>query len=301
MKKLILFLFMISLYAMESNAQDVPNGDFENWTTIGVGPAERPDYWQTTDSFSVNLIPPQHSVTKETSVVYSNTYAMRLTPFTYTIFNVPGVASNGSINTSTLQIIGGSPDTIRHQKLSGWYQFSPVGGDTWSIVVNLFKWNGTTRDTVASGSFVSSTSISTYTNFEVNLSYSSSALPDSALITIYSGPSALGAPHIGTVLLIDSLSFSGIVAGIPEVPSSLDLVHLYPVPAVNELTIKIDLKTIHSSFEVLDLNGKRILIHEMNSKEDKIDISGFSNGNYFYNLLDEKENKIASGKFSVNR
>ncbi len=307
MKKLVLFLLIVLSYSIKSTAQIVPNGDFENWTTVGSGLTafDIPDYWQTTDSFSVNLVTgPQHSVTKETSSVYHGSSAMRLTPFLYLgSVTIPGAASNGTINTTTLQIIGGSPDTVRHQTLTGWYKYAPSGGDVSSISVTLFKNNGTSRDTVAYGVFTASAAVATYTLFQIDLNYLSLIFPDSALITIYSGPPTIGGPHMGTKLFVDSLTFSGTVpTGVNEISQEVNSVHVFPVPALNDLTVSIDLKkNIHTSFEIMDVTGKRILIHEMNSAEEKIDISQLSNGNYFYNLLDEKSNKLSSGKFSVNK
>jgi hypothetical protein len=306
MKKLILLFFVILSYSIKSNAQNVPNGDFETWLSFGSGLTayNRPDLWQTTDSFSTYLVTgPQHSVTWETSSVYHGTSAMKLTPFTHPLgFTVPGAASNGQINTTTIQIIGGTPDVVRHQTLSGWYQYSPVGGDVSSISVALFKRNGATRDTVAKGVFTPSAAVATYTQFQINLTYLSAIDPDSMLITIYGGPVALGAAHTGTVLLVDSLNFSGVVSGVNDIPAVLNSVRVYPVPASNDLTVSVDLKkNIQASFEIVDLNGKRVLIHNMNSNEEKIDISELNNGNYFYNLLDEKANKLSSGKFSVSK
>ncbi len=302
MKNLLAFLLIILSFSVRSGAQSVPNGDLENWHPGGSGVTsfEMPDYWQTTDSFSI--LQGQHSVTKETSSVYHGSSAMRLTPFMYTIFTVPGVASNGVINTNNLQIVGGTPNTVRHQKLSGWYKYTPVGGDSWSILVGLFKWNGTSRDTVAYGTFLSTSAAATYTNFEVNLNYISSADPDTVLITIYSGPSALNAPNIGTTLLIDSLTFSGVVSTVSDISSVIKSVRVFPVPALNDLTVALELnKSIRTTFEITDLQGKRIVLHEMMSDEEKIDISMLSNGNYLYNLLDAKSNKLHSGKFSVNK
>jgi hypothetical protein len=307
MKKSILFLLLMVCCFVKSKAQNVPNGDIETWLSFGAGLTsyERPDLWFTTDSFSVNLITgPQHSVTKETSSVYHGLSAMRLTPFTHPFgFTVPGAATNGSINTTTLQIIGGTSDTVRHQMLSGWYQYTPVGSDLSSITVGLFKNNGSTRDTIAYGALSISAATSGYTHFQIDLNYLSLVFPDSVLITIYSGPPALNAPHIGTVLIVDSLTFSGTVpTGMNEMSREFNSVRVFPVPAMNDLNISLDLKkNIHTSFEITDINGKRIVLHEMASNEEKIDISMLSNGNYLYNVLDEKANRLSSGKFSVSK
>jgi len=296
MKKSILFLIVTYLVSFELKAQNVPNGGFENWTSFGL--YEMPDSWQTTDSIS--LTQGTHSVTKETVNIHSGTYAMKLTPFTY-ILTIPGTASNGHINYSTLAIEGGTPDTVRHAKLDGWYQFAPVSNDSCTILVTLYKWNSSTsmRDVVGGGAFCTQTAAATYTPFEITLDYASSSTPDSVLIVVYS--SALGGSHMGTVLYVDDLSFSGI-AGVNELPASVQSIHVYPVPAGNELNVDLALsKKVRSSFVITDVSGRKMISHAMNQSKEKIDISALASGNYFYNLVDDGGNNLSTGKFTVSR
>ena len=301
MKQLFLLLFFISLFTANTHAQNVPNGGFENWTTHGSGfnVFELPDSWNTTDSIS--LTQGNHSVTKETVDYHGANYAMRLTPFTYNvIFVIPGVATNGRINLTTLAIEGGTPDTVRHAQLNGWYKFAPVANDSCTIQVTLYKFDGTVRTVVAAGVFGTTTSASVYTPFQVNLTYASGVSPDSVVIAVYS--SALGSSHTGTGLLVDDFSFSGIVASTNDKDDVVHSINVYPVPAKNNLTVQVDLKrNVHTSFEIADVTGRTMIVHQMNASTENINISRLSSGTYFYSLLDEKGLTLTSGKFSVIR
>lgn len=273
----------------------VPNGGFESWT--GFGLYEMPDAWKTTDSLSMSVGTP--SATKETTDMHGGLYALKLTPFFFVFTNIPGAASNGVINTTTFQIIGGSPDTVRHAKLSGWYKYAPVSGDSCTISVTMYKRNGATRDVIGSGIFGTSAATSAYTPFDVNMNYSSINTPDSVLISIFS--SAMGSAHLGTTLLIDDLAFSGFV-GIHEIPGVVNSLNTFPNPAQNELNVSVDLqKNIRTRFEISDLNGRKVSSFEMKSLNEKFDVSFLVSGNYFYRLADENGNTLGSGKFSISK
>ncbi len=323
MKKIIL-LFLLAASAINLYAQGpVPNGGFENWSTFSTGTPtpysyEMPDNWKTTDSISVaNSNGPVHSVSKEASTVQSGTYSMRLQSWSYLIGGfpfingIPGCATNGDVivNTSTASIIpvSGSPDTVRHAQLSGFYRYSAggTGNDSGSIEVCLLQRNTISgnRDTVAMGQTYFHNQGS-YTNFSVTINqFGSVALnPDSMLIWIQSSPrEPLGSGQTGSILLIDSLSFSGVI-GINELQNAVNAMQVYPVPAIDVLNVDVDLKNpIRISYEVIDINGKQKLSHSMDAAKTKIDVSSLSNGNYFVNLLDENGNRLSSGKFTINK
>lgn len=299
MKSFILLIVLFATCFFRAEAQ-VPNGDFEAWTSFGF--YEEPNFWNTSDSVALALsFGTAHSATKETVDMHGGLYALKLFPFS-SFATFPGVASNGRLNNSTLSFEGGTPDNVRHQTLNGWYKYAPVSNDSCTISVSLFKWNGATKVIIADGVFGTSVAASSYTPFSINLTYATTDTPDTMLIAVYS--SALGAAHVGTVLLVDDFSFSGVVSGISDPPTAVNALSVFPVPAVNELHVRLDLKTnLHTSLEITDISGKQLIIHEMNAvgAEEKINIRKLSNGNYLYRLVDDTGNKLASGKFSVVR
>jgi hypothetical protein len=323
MKKAILFLPFVFVYCAGFAQGPIPNSGFENWTSYLTGttpqyPYELPDLWRTTDSITVvNSAGVTHSASKEVSQVYSGTYSLHLQSWSFLVSGfpfingIPGCATSGNviINTGagTITPIGGTADTIRHAQLNGFYKYTAGGNgsDSGSVEVCLFKRNTGTgnRDTVATGrTYFHNQATYTPFNFPI-IQYGSVAItPDSMLIWIQSSPrEPLGSGQTGSILLVDSLAFSGTI-GINEIPDVVNSMNVFPVPASNELNIVLDLKrNIRTSFEIIDITGKKILNFEMQSLKERIDIHELNTGNYFYNLLDEHGNKLKSGKFSVSR
>lgn len=78
-------------------------------------------------------------------------------------------------------------------------------------------------------------------------------------------------------------------------------VALYPVPAQNELNIFTDKSLNATSVQILDITGRLISTHSLNSKEiNAINTSAMLHGNYMVNVLDNKGNVIAARKFVKN-
>ena len=325
MKKTILIFLIIFSCIVKLTAQNaVPNAGFENWSPFFTGTApprsyELPDQWKTTDSITVANSPTGfiHSATKEISLIYSGSYSLHLQSWSYYfgttpfVNGIPGCATNGDVlvdvpNTA-IYPISGTADTVLHAQLNGFYRYAAGGSgqDTGSVEICMFKRNASTgnRDTVATGKTYLINQ-GTYTQFGVNLSLygSASSTPDSMLIWIQSSPrNPLGSGQTGSILLIDSLTFSGIL-GVNDNPGIVNSVHIYPIPAVDLVTVEIDFKkSARSTFELIDIAGRKVLSHEMNSTSEKINLSGLNTGNYFYHLLDDFGNKLSSGKIAVNK
>src|SRR5437868_6643091 len=123
------YTLIILLAVTICNAQNVPNGDFEAWTSHGT--FSYPDFWKTTDSISMKLTF-QHSATQETNLanVYHGASAIKMVSWNAGFFIAPGAATNGDLNTNTFLFEGGSADTIRHDVLTGYYKYTSVSNDT---------------------------------------------------------------------------------------------------------------------------------------------------------------------------
>ncbi len=312
MKKalLLFFLFMNSVFLV--NAQ-ILNGRFEDWTQVvdGTWTYDSLHYWKTTDLASLqNSTPSVHSVTKETSNVYEGSSSIKLTSWTAggVVAGLPGAASNGdvlvsiSFPVSSVTPIGGVPDVERHGALMGYYQYIPVSGDHGSIETCLFKRNGANRDTIAFGKLDAALNIGTYTHFTIPLTPVSSGIPDSSLIWLQSSPRfPLPSGQTGSVLRVDSLYYSGTI-GVNEISPLIKSALTYPVPAVNDINIKVELVSpVSMHYEILDISGKMILSGKMNGTTQKIDISKIATGNYIINLHDDAGVKLISDKFTIVR
>lgn len=312
MKTTSLFFALCFGLTVAVQAQNVPNGNFENWTTYtgssSAGPFsyELPDGWKTTDSISMAFtFGFTHSVVKESSEIQSGSFAMKLTGWSALGSPAPAAASNGDIDISTLTIVKGTPDTVRHATLNGHYRFAPVGGDTCYIMVSLLKWNTTSnqRDTIAYGQFQTdqATSGTVYSPFEVTLGYRSAINPDTMVMLITTSPLMLGSGHAGTVMYVDNIFFSGVV-GIDEVSSIFKDIRVYPTPAKEVLHIRAELKSpAQITYRIYDLNGRIMTSDLLEPLETAVDIRQFPAGNYSLQLTDDSNNKLYSTQFPVIR
>jgi len=308
MKKITLFIFSLMTTAMISNAQ-IDNGRFETWTdsTVGAYTYDSLVHWMTTDLISQqNSSTHVHSAEHETGNVYEGTSSIRLTSWTAggIIPGVPGAASNGNVLVTGLSVspIGGVPDAMRHAALSGYYQYTPGGSDHGSIETCLFKRNGATRDTIANGVFDAAFLVGTYTHFTMPIIPMSTDDPDSSLIWIQSSPrSPIGAGVTGSILRVDSLYYTGQI-GIDDISPLVKVMLTYPVPAVNEINVKVDLVSpVSMIYEILDNNGNIVASDKMLSNTQKIDVSNLAAGNYFVNLRDLSGKKLCADRFTIAR
>jgi hypothetical protein len=311
MKKITLLSFLLMTVALFTKAQ-INNGRFESWTsqTVGNYTYDSLNSWKTTEYFSLsNSGNTNHSAVKETSEVYEGSSSIRLISWSTTGFPVnglPGCATNGDVVLVPIPLsvtpVGGVPDVVRHAALMGYYEYIPMGVDHGTIETCLFKWNGTSRDTVAYVTFDAALNVGTYQHFVAPLTEVLPGNPDSSLIWIQSSPrSPIASGVTGTIMRIDSLYYSGLI-GVDEISPLVKVMLTYPVPAVNEINVKVELVSqISMRYEILDNNGNIVLSNEMLSNTQKVDVSKLATGNYFVNLRDLNGNKLCSDRFTIVR
>ena len=308
MKKITLIVFSLMTMALVSNAQ-IYNGRFEDWTTTtqSTFTYDSLSGWMTTDFISQgNSTNHDHSAEREITNVHEGSSSIRLTSWTAggILQGMPGAASNGQVMIQGFSAspVGGVPDNMRHAALSGYYQYTPGGSDHGSIETCLFKRNGATRDTIAYGAFDAAFLVGTYTHFTVSLLPLSTEDPDSSLIWLQSSPrEPLASGVTGSVLRVDSLYYNGQI-GMEDISPLVKVMLTYPVPAVNDINVKVDLVTpVSMRYEILDNNGSIAASGEMQSTTQKIDVSNLAAGNYFVNLHDLSGKKLCSDKFTIAR
>jgi len=204
MKKILLIIIAVcSLFT--ANAQNaIPNPGFETWK---VNPNfDDPAGWGTINGFTYIL--GRRTVTKSTDK-NSGSFAMKLETLNIPLQgNAPGIAATGSINTGGF-VEGGVVFNKRPISFSGWYKYTPgTGGDTANIEAVLSKWNSTTkvREVVGEAKFNQTTTVGSYTKFDVNFSYSSNAIPDTLMMILLTSTRNTGFP-LGSVLFVDDLAF----------------------------------------------------------------------------------------------
>ncbi len=196
MKKLY-FTLLIVLGFVISNAQtQPPNPSFESWTQEGT--YENPDNWNTTNIDISGLV--NENVTKQNINSQQGVFFPKMITSELLGSVIPGVISLGTIVSGTIN--GGIPYTDRPDILNGYFQYNG-NNDTCGIEIYLTLWNGTSRDTIAHSLLLIDDTISTWTLFEIPISYQSSLFPDT--INIIFGSSYSTQKQIGSELLIDNI------------------------------------------------------------------------------------------------
>jgi len=299
MKKLVAIFLIFICGILNSTAQ--PNGGFENWHTEYS--YQIPDNWQTENMLSI-LTPNPLSVFKATGIdKHSGNYAVKLktiyvsnNPYPNIIQDTVGVIFTGKINTSPPSIIYGYPYVGRPAKLEFYSKYFPVGNDYAMVTVGLFKWNGTSRDTIAFNRMQIPPSAS-YNHYIVNLGYNSSVISDSAFIGFSSSWNDTARQN--STLYLDDVAFIGWV-GIEEHNFFSDKVKIFPNPAAEIVNIIAEVDEANN-VKVIDDSGKEIGIFKIQNYRVSINTSLFAVGFYFYEIRDKKDQILTNGKFNVIR
>jgi hypothetical protein len=276
MKKLTISV-MIMVCAISSAFAQIPNGGFENWTSMGS--YSNPDNW---DQFNAMTAPMSvYTATKGTPGSPGTAYLKLVSKAVAMMGVMPGIAVCGVLSTATYQPISGFAYAQRPQSFTGKYQYMASGSDVGFMAVYLTKWNTAMgmRDTVAMAIDSLTGMAMSWANFNINFMYMNGDTPDSAMIIL----SASGAtPVANSYLYADNLAFSGSVAGIKE--NKLNAaVNLFPNPASDKLVVSItNSKAVKGQIEIYDVIGKKIKsFNEVDFTSNiTIDIADLNKGAY---------------------
>lgn len=299
-KKLLLSTsVLLTLAAGDVFAQNIKGG-FETWSSL-IGEPESPTGWVTPNIFAAPASggSPQsaYKVTDKTEGNYALrlvTVALKTNPLKGKIADTVGFVISGSISTS-LVFKDRTPFSGRPAQLDFSTKYTPNGVDTALALVQLSRWNGTSRETIAAGAIKWGVTAN-YTLKSVPLIYfSTTAIPDSASVILSASSPIL--PKIGSELYLDDVKFSGSV-GVKEKEYLAAKVSVYPNPAVEFLTIKADIATAEK-VSIYSQIGKQIGVYTLTNNTLKLNTSTLAAGNYYYSILEKSGNVIVGGVFSV--
>lgn len=272
MKKTVLFtLVLFSMLSYKALTQDtIPNSGFETWYGSSY-PAD----WQTSNLF----LPPGTFTCNQTNNSYEGEYALQMKTIDYEGSIIPAVATLGELGIG--YTCGGTAFTSRPVALSG-YIIHPAANDLVMIAVQFYK-KGTE---IGGGLWSTTDSIPDYTQFIIDISFTSTDDPDTMNITILTDINI-----IGSSLTIDALKMEYPITDVND--AIIEKSGIYPNPCQNHLFIDTDIEEPYS-YKIINAIGNTVQSQSRQTKKE-INTSTLTPG--FYLLILETERDIYSKKF----
>ncbi|MFI5220998.1 MAG: T9SS type A sorting domain-containing protein [Bacteroidia bacterium] len=285
---------IIDNISFTGTTQNIPNPDFENWTT-------QTNYTPNGWTFDIR---PTGNVVDRTTDKYDGNYAMKLQSIFLTGDTLQGYIQTGVNNNNNGYWGPTFPVNSTPNSLKGFYKFFPQNGDTLSIEIGLFK-NGVS---VGFGNYLSSNSLSTYTPISIPIFYNNTppTSPDSAIIHIatFAMTGNNNRPRGQSVAFIDNLSFDQFIyAGIPAAVIQKNEILVFPNPAESNLNVRFQLMHKEKvTIRLTDLNGREVMNQTVpnpseGNNEISLDVNSVSGGLYF--LILETGNSVMHSKITI--
>lgn len=270
----------------EVSYSQISNGSFEIWDTTYTGTysTELTSNFSVPDAFCgvANLWTQDYDFgVSRTTDSYSGNFSIILHNWYSYVYQ--SINYDDTINSSPLF-------------LNGYFKYitgGPTGLSHGDAIITLTKSNGSANDTVAIGIFIFD-STATYTAFQIPLNYILPILPDSIHINLKNGNHSCLNANICNLLYLDNLELSNTPLGFGNSNSNVVLSTVYPNPAQDQFSIKINsTQIIH--LELFNLIGEKLTEKYLSKNNSSIDISTYSAGIYFYKLS-YKGQLLESGK-----
>jgi hypothetical protein len=276
-------LLLTSILFTTLQAQ-IPNPGFEDWTN------SEPNGWFTTNS------PPLIVNISQTSNSHSGNWAVKGEVIDF-MFPIPPYLSTGSLTSP------GFPISQKFNRISGYYQFSPVADDHFLVSATMGITTPSDTTIIGSGAIAIGDAVSEYTLFSFDIIYFLPGEPNWANIAISIIDTSCATPgHIGSTMLVDYLD---IIVGVDDSEENLIVEEYmlrqnYPNPFNPVTKIKYQIAEINFvTLKVYDVLGNEIvtLVNEekpAGNYEVEFDGSMLPSSIYFYQL--KAENFIETKK-----
>lgn len=276
-----------------TNSDDpFPNGDFENWEAVE---AEEPEDWFTSNVFSIatGIL----AVTKSEES-FSGNYAIRMETVENQWGDTMCVITNGYFGEEGPA--GGLAIQQVPYALSGYYKYFPVGEDTALAGMSLYRFDPVSETTVLLYDTVYLLPpVEEFTPFNFQLLYDSLAMPDTLNVAFASGNFVEDTSYfgLGSVLYLDDLHISYWPSVINQSYSKDAEYDVFPNPFTEKVTFTLFNKEPVISIELYDLNGKRILVKQLQKTAEHevvFNLDQYDRGIYAYII--RFEDGLQSGK-----
>jgi hypothetical protein len=313
---------MFAIISTGGFTQSIPNGDLEKWDSLH---SETTTAWWRQPSFvginwlgtlnslvglAVTAGGPGPETVFRTTDAYSGTYAAKLVT-NHLLFGTTTIKIPGMLGTAVMDFVGvraliGNPcPGCKPLHFKGFYKFEPAGDDSCAVVAVVSKWNSSThkRDTISYGKMVEHSAVSTYTPFDIALTYSGIEVPDTLSYLMVSSAgfnviNFMGSQgNDGSTMYVDEVSLeypAGIVQSLmPDVG-----VNVYPNPASEKITVELSENVDNGRLEVYTIEGKSVGTYNMNEMKTTISVKSLSAGTYYFKLM-ERNHLLNTGTFII--
>lgn len=314
MKKILLTISAVASSVIGTMAQpNIPDFSFENWVDAAppFATVDDPSGWASLNALTV--LGTDTSVFKVTIGPAAGAASAKIKTVKVVGAAIPNPYAPGDLDTAGLLVIGKiniSPPGIKYGYNYNWRsailtfqsKYTPMAGDSAFVLATLTKWNGTSRDTIASGKYATGQSTTSYSLRTINLNFDpafATVIPDSQQIFISSSVYNHDGAKIGSTFYVDDFAWSG-YNSTDEINDPVNSVIVYPNPSTNNINIvasSIDAATIR----ITDITGRLIGNYSMTDNEVNIQTSTFASGIYIYSVLDQKKNVINRGRFEITK
>ena len=266
MKKNLLTLLSLIAFSF-TQAQNVPNGGFESWTS------GNPDNW-----FTTNITGFATPITQETPS-YAGTYAARGTVVTSIAGPVPPLIASTDMSGNGFAV------TQAYATLSFYYKVNVAGTAAFIAAVTM---NDAGGNAVGIGGAFYSGNVSSYTPASIPIYYSGSN-PVECIITFQITDTTSAPLSLGNYFVVDEVGLSGL-ASVNENVSAISIANVYPNPANHSASVQYHLAS-KSDVQIQVLNALGKTVREMTLPEQSagkhetdFDISAIPAGFYLVRM-----------------
>lgn len=270
----IIYTIILSLFIGSAlQAQQVPNGNFEQWAFDSGSMSFQPVGWQTSNVGSVG-----DTGTYRFKPAYAGNYACGLkTSFVLNTFAAPAMLQ-------TTFPIGSKPETLEL-----YFKGNIAANDTSIIIVEF----GQDTNIIADGSMFITQSQSNYTKLVIPIDFFGSGNPDSCTITILSGGFEID--DTLTSIAVDNIAFTYPVNTRQVYFGAKENICLYPNPATDVLNIRCT-----DAYEkILLFNSTGTLVCELGSASF-INVTDLRSGMYLMQLMNGSGQVVGRQTFLKN-
>jgi hypothetical protein len=318
--KSLFTVFLITLCSAFCSAQSrIPNLFFDYWDHFPekvVGSQTYPEFYQpapgtfwTTSNQGTRTIPFNPTALRTTdnyaAVGEESQYAVLLksTSFPFGIAAgslIAGTYVGGTNPDKAIKM--GQPFQGRPERMVGYYKYIPINNDYCKAYAVLTRWNGSKQDTVATAEFdqtMRTTTVTSYTQFDIPFDYKSSADPDSVQIVFTaSGDGNNFKGGNGSEFYLDyfQLLYPGETSISEQNPDKK--LHVFPNPVKDVVQIWLPSETNpEGTLTLSDLNGKVLLTRSLNHTVNHVDLSNLESG-YYIVSIENQGDLVYSGRLN---